>query len=496
MIAATIPTFVIFMFHLVKSESDDDTPFSPEEKERIPFLTMPRAPFILLINPWITDFAAYDMWARPLGLLQIASLLAKGGCEVALIDCMDRNDAATNHRTDVLPPTFQRFHTGKYPKMPIPVPEAIADIPRRYYRYGIHPESLRSRLEDLPRPDLVMTTCQMTYWYPGLQQTISGVREVFGDVPVWLGGTYARLCRDHASRFSGADRVFTGPLRDLPGLVHAATGYLPDNQEMWASLANAPSPAIELSPSPEVGPLLTSLGCPYHCPYCASGLLQPKWERRKSQTILDEIIHWNSEFGIEDFAFFDDALLIDSDQTLRPVLERIAAEGPRVRFHTPNAVHIRPLSAEWSRLLRASGFETIRLGLETTREDKQATWGGKTDTGSFLSAVNMLSEAGFERRQIGAYLLCGLPGQTPEEVAESIDEVIDAGAQPHLCEYSPIPGTAIFEQVRKECAFDLLHEPLTHNNSFFACRRPGFSYEDLIALKQKVRLARRTAIVL
>ena len=33
------------------------------------------SPHILLINPWITDFAAYNFWIKPLGLLYIASLL-------------------------------------------------------------------------------------------------------------------------------------------------------------------------------------------------------------------------------------------------------------------------------------------------------------------------------------------------------------------------------------------------------------------------------------
>ncbi len=28
---------------------------------------------ILLINPWITDFAAYNLWVKPVGLLYIAS---------------------------------------------------------------------------------------------------------------------------------------------------------------------------------------------------------------------------------------------------------------------------------------------------------------------------------------------------------------------------------------------------------------------------------------
>ena len=31
-------------------------------------------PHILLVNPWIHDFAAYDFWAKPLGLLTLAAL--------------------------------------------------------------------------------------------------------------------------------------------------------------------------------------------------------------------------------------------------------------------------------------------------------------------------------------------------------------------------------------------------------------------------------------
>ena len=36
---------------------------------------MTDAPHILLVNPWIHDFAAYDFWAKPLGLLSLAAIL-------------------------------------------------------------------------------------------------------------------------------------------------------------------------------------------------------------------------------------------------------------------------------------------------------------------------------------------------------------------------------------------------------------------------------------
>ena len=41
------------------------------------------APHILLINPWIHDFAAYDFWAKPMGLLIIAGLLKAHGIAVS-----------------------------------------------------------------------------------------------------------------------------------------------------------------------------------------------------------------------------------------------------------------------------------------------------------------------------------------------------------------------------------------------------------------------------
>ena len=37
-------------------------------------------PHILLVNPWIHDFAAYDFWAAPLGLLEHGGYVARPRC--------------------------------------------------------------------------------------------------------------------------------------------------------------------------------------------------------------------------------------------------------------------------------------------------------------------------------------------------------------------------------------------------------------------------------
>jgi radical SAM superfamily enzyme YgiQ (UPF0313 family) len=386
----------------------------------------------------------------------------------------------------------KRYGTGKHPKAPIEKPLAYEGFPRTYYRYGIHPESLGRRLVSISKPDLIWVTSIMTYWHPGVQQTTAVLRDAFPEAPIWLGGIYAQLCTSHAMETSGADRVVTSATATLPDLLEAATGYSLKNKIKWHSFCDYPAPALDLVGRHEYAPILTSLGCPFSCSYCASKLLQPHRVQRSADTIFEEIMKWRREYDICDFAFYDDALLLHAETTLRPVLEKICRDGVHLRFHTPNALHIRALTPQWCELLYASGFTTLRLGLETTSIEKQRKWGGKVETEMFFEAVDNLREAGFSGNEIGVYLLCGLPGQSTGEVAEAIRTVKEAGAQPFLAEYSPLPGTAMWPEAVALSPYDIENEPLYHNNSFFACRRPDFTYEDLLALKETARQARHS----
>jgi hypothetical protein len=451
-----------------------------------------KAPFVLLVNPWITDFAAFDLWAKPLGLLTLASLLREGGCGVAFLDCMDRLDPKTATNPAMIPGVEKKYGTGNYPKSAMTKPDVYLGIPRYYYRYGIHPGSFSEQARAFPRPDLIWVTSMMTYWYPGVQLTISLLREIFPDVPIWLGGIYARLCSAHAREKSGADEVVTLPVERLPAKIEAATGFTVKNRSRWGRFRDFPAPALDLLTHATYIPIMTSIGCPFQCPYCASPVLQPEWDRMTSDSIYRQIYEAIQRHGPSDFAFYDDALLPGGETSLKPALERLVGEGLEARFHAPNALHVRSLRREWCSLLYESGFTTIRMGLETSRADRQREWGGKVENEMFLCAVESLSTAGFKREQIGAYLLCGLPGQTPTEVAEAIEFVSRAGAQPYLAEYSPIPGTAMWAEACRLSRYDIENEPLFHNNTFFACRRPDFSYDDMQHLKAVALQARKT----
>ncbi|SFN06140.1 B12-binding domain-containing radical SAM protein [Thermodesulforhabdus norvegica] len=460
-----------------------------------------RRPLVVLVNPWVTDFALYDLWSKPLGLLFLASLLRESGIDVAFIDCLERLKPDVVNSYDGFVPSKEGFYgTGKFPKKVIETPEAYGDFPRRYFRYGIPDEIFLKRASQIPRvPDLIWVSCVMTYWYPGVRMTVEKLRELWPGVPVWLGGIYARLCPDHASANSGADFVFCSSPEDIPDFLEAKFDIALKNRELWKAFSGYPPPAWDLLPASPYRVLLVGVGCPYRCTYCASSNLYPVHSVRPPEVVLNEIYD-GLEQGIGDFAFYDDALLMTSWESLKEVLRRVIDEGIKVRFHTPNALHVRALISDRDgrdgvvRLLRDAGFTTIRLGFETSRFRHQRDWGGKTYSDEFKVAVKRLFDHGWTTGEIGAYILCGVPGQTPDEVKASIDFVGELGVLPFISEYSPVPGTPMWQVACETSSFNIREEPLYHNNSFFACRSDYFTYEDMIFLKNYARKVRRELV--
>ena len=440
-------------------------------------------PHALLVNPWIHDFAAYDFWARPLGLFTLAGLLRKAGWRVSLIDCLDRFHPRCA-KTD----RNRRYGRGPFIKTPLEKPAALHDVKRHYSRYGIPPDWFASDLANIEPPDLILVTSLMTYWYTGVKETIRVIKKTWPEPPLALGGIYASLCPEHARTHSGADRVIGGPgEKSVLGLAATISGDSPPAGFSRQDLDDAPYPAFDLQHRIGYVPLLTSRGCPFRCAYCASHLIEPRRLVRSPDAVMDEIRYWHRDFAVRDFVLYDDAFLADASRHALPLLEKIVAAGLKVRFHTPNAVHIRGLTAETGRLMFEAGFKTLRLGLETTDFGDRDALDRKVTEAEFQKAASALIAAGFTKQQIGAYLLAGLPGQTFESIAASIETVQRAGITPIPAYYSPIPGTALWPQAVKASRYDLASDPLFTNNAILPCVPGPFSWDYISGIKRLVK---------
>jgi len=437
-------------------------------------------PHILLVNPWIHDFAAYDFWAKPLGLLALASILRYHGFNITYLDCLDRFHPKASQADP-----YTRHGRGPYLKTKIPKPGGLEDIPRNFSRYGIKKKWFREDLLSIPKPDLVLVTSMMTYWYPGVQETIGVIKEIFPDVTIILGGIYASLCHEHAQNYSGAHHVVKGPgEKHILKLVGDYTGFFVKAKCNPDDLDTHPYPIFELQRKITYIPLLTSRGCPFACKYCASHFLNPKRMVRNPEFVVQEIKYWHEKYKVKDFAFYDDALLVDAEKHAVPMFEGIINAGFKVRFHTPNAVHIREISKQTARLMFQAGFKTVRLGLETAAFNMRNELDVKVTAEEFEKAVNSLKEAGFKKELIGAYLLTGLPGQEMKSIEDSIKTVRQNQVTPILAHYSPIPHTALWSSAVSSSRYDLESDPVFTNNAIFPCQDERFSWQTISHLKK------------
>jgi radical SAM superfamily enzyme YgiQ (UPF0313 family) len=424
---------------------------------------------LLLLHPWIADVAAYNFWVRPLGLYAVAEWAWERGAHVTLVDCLSGFPAP-----------------GRFRREPVAAPEALRGFPRAFARYGVPREELRARLGRAEPWDAALVTSAMGYWYPGVQWAVEELRRHRPGAPVLLGGVYPTLWPQHARREAGADRVFAGAL-DAVALELADCLGLPREpvrpRRPWYRLG--------LHDGAAFAALRTARGCPYRCDYCASQRLSGPFAARPPSEVAWELAAL-ADLGVTDAAWYDDALLVGFSERLGAALEeadRLCPGARLLRFHAPNGLHARLVTEEAAPVLVAR-FATIRLALETVDPARQEGTGAKVGTPDVERAVRRLLRAGARPESIGVYLLVGLPGQPLDEVREGVAFVRSLGVRPHLAEFSPIPGTPAWDEVRARGLLPPDPDPLLTNNTVYLPRFAGYPPEELEALLGSVRSSR------
>jgi len=96
-------------------------------------------PRILLVNPPIYDFSAYDFWLKPYGILSIGGFL-RSKAEMELFDYLDRCHPALENCKSVRSDVFGR---GSFYHRKIKSPPELAHIRRYYRRYGLERKRFR-----------------------------------------------------------------------------------------------------------------------------------------------------------------------------------------------------------------------------------------------------------------------------------------------------------------------------------------------------------------
>jgi radical SAM superfamily enzyme YgiQ (UPF0313 family) len=437
-----------------------------------------KASSVLLINPWIADFAAYDLWAKPLGLLYVGKFLRSYGYELQLIDLTDRL------RWNNSDPATKLSGRGKYHKTIIPKPEAVAHVPRRFGLYGATREQFLSALQNIDPPKAILLTSHMSYWYPGIVETVKIIRESFPAAKIILGGIYASLFPEHARKIVQPDHLITG-YGEKQTLMLLDTIH--EIERDYSAIPEFDDTGIlpwDLYPKINAAAIMSSRGCPLHCDYCATPYLNPRFLQRAPEDVISEIVCLYEQLGIRQFAFYDDALFTNKKRHIIPILKGLLKHGVNAKFHTPNGLFASEIDPELAALMKRAGFQTIRISLESIVPELQKASTNKVSTHHFENALDNLENAGFLRKNVETYLIMGLPGQKYSDVEATIQYVFEQGVLSRLAAYTPIPYTAYWDIAEQAgCVWDEM-DPLLTNNTLYPCATMDFPVEKFIELRQ------------
>jgi radical SAM superfamily enzyme YgiQ (UPF0313 family) len=160
----------------------------------------------------------------------------------------------------------------------------------------------------------------------------------------------------------------------------------------------------------------------------------------------------------------------------------IMDESMPLRFHTPNALHARMIDRHVAETMKIAGFHTLRIGFEMRNPELQKKTGGKVTSRHVSRAIRYLLEAGFKSREIGVYVMTGIPSITFEDIREALFFVHDQGAMSRITEYSPLPSTPLWHKFPGSGS-SAAEDPLFHNNTYHTYMGTVLPYEEYQNIK-------------
>ena len=425
-----------------------------------------------IINPWIYDFIAYDFWQKPAALLFIADFLRKSNIEVTFLDLLNRLDPE-------MPPTkTNEYGTGKYFFEEIEKPELLKHIPFRYKRFGLPYAAARRRIEMIireQRPDFIIVSTAMTYWYPGTEEVIRMVKDISPHIPVFHGGIFPTLYPDFAKKISAADYVISGDgIPFLGKILRDKFGGNPFKcKKHWF---NCLDPDFHLYEKLLYLPVYTSVGCGFGCTYCPANILQPNFTQKTPEHTVNFILKNHKRFAFKNISFFDDNLLRNFNNNLKEILDAEELRNLNLNFHLPNGINIRSFNKNVAKWLKKSNFKTIHFGLETLINERQNATGGKLTAADFFRTADILHKYGLAENT-SFYILIGLADQTKEEIEYTIKQVRRVGMNFKLTEYSPVPFTPEYNLQKEKGIIPDTMDPLLGNSFLLYFRDKRFSLE-------------------
>jgi hypothetical protein len=254
------------------------------------------------------------------------------------------------------------------------------------------------------------------YVYMGVYECVAKCKEKQPNAEIQIVGKFADLYYDVAMA-SGADYV----KEESPAInfIHIDTDLF--EREL--------PHRIDIS---------TSMGCGNACAFCFVPVIEGT--QRIERDVDDVLLQMEGLInqGITRFRFVDSNLLDNWDNHFKLILEGIIDKGWELDLTSYGGVEPSKFFEEQANLMKSAGFSNVIVPLDNCDQKTLQDWGNTKSVDEWKRAA-AISKSVFG--SVESYIMIGYPGQTYNNITDSIQICQQEGVNPALLPFTPLAGT-------------------------------------------------------
>ena len=192
--------------------------------------------------------------------------------------------------------------------------------------------------------------------------------------------------------------------------------------------------------------MATTRGCPFHCNWCAKPIYGQVYHSRSPENVAEEM-RWLRKIARPDHIWFADDIFGLKPGWIARFDEVVKERNVSIPFKCLSRVDLL-LKEDNIRHLHSAGCQTVWVGAESGSQkildamDKGTTVQQIRDTTALLHSHDI---------NVGFFLQYGYPGETLEDIRETLDMVRTCRPDEIGISVSyPLPGTKFFERVKQD----------------------------------------------
>lgn len=236
-------------------------------------------------------------------------------------------------------------------------------------------------------------------------------------------------------------------------------------------------------------PVMASRGCPSTCTFCCR-IMGYKIRYRNSMKVVDEIEYLTKRYGLDEIYFEDDNFTSSKKRSLE-ILDEIIKRDLGVFIKFANGLRADGLDEVLLEKMRQAGCYSLSFGIESGSKKILALMKKRLDLDKAKETIMMAKSMKF---LTGANCIVGYPGETLDDIRESIKYFLDLSLDSAaIVNLMPFPKT----EVRKICEEKgyLTQVAKDYNQYVFGLANPNVMIEtELLSaetIKKEIRRAYR-----